>query len=310
MSTSWYGIKTIANDGFEYDSRFEAEFVNKFLIPHNINYERQKQYSSDSKHRCDFYLPDYDIWIECVYMEYSPIPLYMLGTQDVVFNIPYEDTGAREVAKHLGARYHPKVKKWILNRNKIPSTGLYGMEPYMYEDQLEPWWDPVQVNMTEKYNANLREKITKYGDEFTILQVNKTDLEKKASHFADLLRVKDFGLYMKLRHLKPELIPEIKTLGRVPEPKEPVVEEKPPKPDKPIQGSAVVNEDGTVTYISKRQAKANSKEEARQKRFATFKNLINGSSTADLKEFHRTLTKIISDKERVAELKSKKFPDK
>ena len=36
MSTSWYGIKTIANDGFEYDSRFEAEFVNKFLI--NINY--------------------------------------------------------------------------------------------------------------------------------------------------------------------------------------------------------------------------------------------------------------------------------
>ena len=263
MSTSWYGIKTIANDGFEYDRRFEAEFVNKFLIPHNINYERQKQYSSDSKHRCDFYLPDYDIWIECVYMEYSPIPLYMLGTQDVVFNIPYEDTGAREVAKHLGARYHPKVKKWILNRHKIPSTGLYGMEPYMYKDQLEPWWDPVQVNMTEKYNANLREKITKYGDEFTILQVNKADLE-----------------------------------------------EKPPKPDKPIQGSAVINEDGTVTYISKRQAKANSKEEARQKRFATFKNLIHWSNTADLKEFHRILTKIISDKERVAELKSKKFPDK
>lgn len=55
--------KTIGLDGEEYDSKSEAEVAN-WLFTSGIEYEPHKRLPKPSRSICDFYLPDYDLWIE------------------------------------------------------------------------------------------------------------------------------------------------------------------------------------------------------------------------------------------------------
>lgn len=50
-------------DGIEYDSAQESVIAD-FLYTHNINYEPHKPLPNPSKQKCDFYLTDFQVWIE------------------------------------------------------------------------------------------------------------------------------------------------------------------------------------------------------------------------------------------------------
>lgn len=208
ISNSYYGIRTVASDGVEYASKFEAEFVDRILIPSGINYEPQKLYDPEFKFRCDFYLPDFDVWIECVYNDSGARKAYMLGHQDIVLKIGPTDKDGQTRAKTLKAKWNPQHLVWILPRNMVPETGLPDLEKYMYKDQLEIVLDVNTVQMTESYKVNLRQKIQRFGDSRTIIEVTREDLDRpKIKHFADLLRIKNNKLYQTILHKSPNLLP-------------------------------------------------------------------------------------------------------
>lgn len=298
MVLSLYGIKTVAKDGFEYESRFEAEFVNKFLIPHNITYERQKQYSEKTKHRCDFYLPDYDVWTECVYSEYVPKKAYLLGKEDITFSIPYSDGSARAYAKAFGARWDKSNKHWVLNRNLIDSTEFpKRLEKYMKAELLEYVYDTDQTNLTENYNANFQTKLELYSGLYTIIQVNYTDLRQ--NHVADLIRIKNNSLFHTLLKEKPHLIPTKPV--EVIQSTEPKIEETLVEVEKKVTtNGAVVHADGTVTYPNKKNSIIVRKDVEQQKRQKQFNMILNSSTTDELEDF------VVRLKERISKHKSKR----
>lgn len=55
--------KTIGLDGEIYDSRSEAE-VADWLLMSDIEYEPHKHLPKPSRSVSDFYLPEYDLWVE------------------------------------------------------------------------------------------------------------------------------------------------------------------------------------------------------------------------------------------------------
>jgi len=55
--------KAIGLDGELYDSRSEAE-VADWLLTNDIQYESHKRLPKPSRSISDFYLPEYDLWIE------------------------------------------------------------------------------------------------------------------------------------------------------------------------------------------------------------------------------------------------------
>lgn len=62
----WYAMmwkKTIGLDGVTYDSKEESKIAN-WLFMNGIDYEPHKKMPKPSKGFCDFYLPDYDLWVE------------------------------------------------------------------------------------------------------------------------------------------------------------------------------------------------------------------------------------------------------
>jgi hypothetical protein len=112
---------------------------------------------------------------------------------------------------------------------------------------------------------------------------------------------------LKLLSEQPHLVPiqETKTMvSEEPNESEPIISTNPP------QGSAIVNDDGTVSYVAKKQNKSAAKALLKEQRYITFKKLINGSSTEELREFHRILTNLLSHKDWKLEMKGKEFPDK
>lgn len=55
--------KTIGLDGETYDSKSEADVAN-WLLTSDIEYEPHKHLPRPSRSICDFYLPEYDLWVE------------------------------------------------------------------------------------------------------------------------------------------------------------------------------------------------------------------------------------------------------
>jgi len=55
--------KTYGLDGQEYDSAQEARIAD-WLFINGINFEPHKLLPKPSKQKCDFYLTDYDLWLE------------------------------------------------------------------------------------------------------------------------------------------------------------------------------------------------------------------------------------------------------
>lgn len=55
--------KTIGLDGEIYDSRSEARIAD-WMFSTGIEYEPHKHLPKPSRSICDFYLPEYDLWVE------------------------------------------------------------------------------------------------------------------------------------------------------------------------------------------------------------------------------------------------------
>ena len=55
--------KAIGLDGETYDSESETKIANWLLI-NDIEYEPHKHLPKPSRSICDFYLPEYDLWVE------------------------------------------------------------------------------------------------------------------------------------------------------------------------------------------------------------------------------------------------------
>ena len=55
--------KTLGLDGDIYDSKSEADIAD-WLLSHDIEYEPHKHLPKPSRSICDFYLTDYDLWVE------------------------------------------------------------------------------------------------------------------------------------------------------------------------------------------------------------------------------------------------------
>jgi very-short-patch-repair endonuclease len=55
--------KEIGLDGEVYDSKSEANVADWFFL-NDITYEPHKRLPKPSRSICDFYLPDYDLWVE------------------------------------------------------------------------------------------------------------------------------------------------------------------------------------------------------------------------------------------------------
>jgi len=55
--------KTIGLDGEIYDSKSESNVADWFFL-NGIEYEPHKRLPNPSRSICDFYLPDYDLWVE------------------------------------------------------------------------------------------------------------------------------------------------------------------------------------------------------------------------------------------------------
>lgn len=55
--------KSAGLDGEEYDSRAEAKIAD-WLYTRGIEYEPHKRLPKPSRQVCDFYLPEYDLWVE------------------------------------------------------------------------------------------------------------------------------------------------------------------------------------------------------------------------------------------------------
>lgn len=55
--------KAIGLDGELYDSQSEVK-VADWLLTHDIEYEPHKHLPKPSRSICDFYLPEYDLWVE------------------------------------------------------------------------------------------------------------------------------------------------------------------------------------------------------------------------------------------------------
>jgi hypothetical protein len=220
----------------------------------------------------------------------------------------------RARAKSAGARWSRDRKQWIIQKSLIPPEGFPSLERYMDASVLVAWFDPKQVNLTETYNSNLKKKMLMYGDKCTIMQINNIDLNKKSAHIADLIRIKNNSLFLKLLAEKPHLIPvyEVKTepleetvaINTVVEPEEVSTEPE----------EVIVQPDGKVVYSAKiinRRANRNTKKEKlKEKRGTEFSLLLNQSTRVELECFRNMITERLAKLQALAEKRGKEFPDK
>jgi hypothetical protein len=109
---SYFGKATVARDGETYRSQFESDFVNKFLIPSGLEFLYEVRYP-DSRMTCDFVIPKYDIWIECVFHNVGTQRRYESLNDGKRINLitNYND---RNYVKDLGATWDPINKKWFI----------------------------------------------------------------------------------------------------------------------------------------------------------------------------------------------------
>lgn len=156
---------TVGKDGITYRSKFEADFSNKFLYPYEIKYEYEKKYD-DSNQKCDFYLTDYDIWIECVYHNIEVKPAYYDGR---IIRL-YAEYSHRFILKQNGARWNGE-HWWIQYKGKP----LNNLHRFMKQEDLDMTIFSNSKALTERYNDDLKKKIL--NKDISILIVNNSDIK-------------------------------------------------------------------------------------------------------------------------------------
>ena len=205
MTSQQYGKQTYGKDGILYRSMFESEFANKFLF-NKYNYEYERPYNDGSKRKCDFYVKELDLWIECAYGEISQKYVYQ-NKRLVYLDVPYRD---KELAKIHGARWDKDQKSWY-----------FCPEPGKRHKHLEVWMHPkdkqiIDISdqqMTDDYADKLKKKIIENLDK-NIMTVSGKDIGTYShlqqiirvnlpSYYNELLNNKKLKQHEKKTHIKP-----------------------------------------------------------------------------------------------------------
>jgi len=151
---NYFGKSTVARDGVTYRSQFEAEFVNKFLIPSGLEFIYEMQYPN-SRMTCDFVIPKYDIWLECVFHKVGLQLRYEslnIGKR-IDLNTSYNE---RQYVKDLGATWDPKKSKWFImyNGSRLDRFHRF-LDPYLVEEV----WASDKKAINIDYDDQLAKKI-------------------------------------------------------------------------------------------------------------------------------------------------------
>lgn len=202
-----YGTNTKARNGIVYRSKFEADFVNKFLIPSNMPFEYEKQYPN-SRRKCDFYIQNLDIWIECVYHKFVLEYKYKIKSGRVYLNVPYED---KEYVKKFKCNWDQNKKQWF-----VPYTGqsIVPLHKYIPEGELETQYVSNGKALNADYDVRLLEKML--DNKIDILVVNNDDLAydnllhlviAKKNEFVNRKIIANyFSIYKDIKNLSDRLV--------------------------------------------------------------------------------------------------------
>jgi hypothetical protein len=151
---SYFGKATVARDGETYRSQFESDFVNKFLIPSGLEFLYEVRYP-DSRMTCDFVIPKYDIWIECVFHNVGMQRRYESLNDgkriDLITN--YND---RNHVKDLGATWDPTNKKWFII---YCGSRLDRFHRFMDPQLVEEIWASDRKAINADYDDHLSKKM-------------------------------------------------------------------------------------------------------------------------------------------------------
>ena len=181
MST--IGTPTRASDGQIYRSALEATFVSRFLFE-KVKYQYEPPYPDPHSNLLyDFYLPEFDLYIELAGLLKKTTIDHQLAQQNEVWwlNVPFHE---KNQAKQLGARWSPLSKRWYVN-------------PLQFEDVQHTFnrWNPEQntihsskkSSITEAYQTKLQLKI-KINQDLgrSLLVVKESDVDRFL-HLEDLI---------------------------------------------------------------------------------------------------------------------------
>jgi len=182
-----FGIPTVANDGKKYRSKFEADFVNKFLLPSGLSYEYEVKYPNQNI-ICDFYIRKYDIYIECVYHELTLSYSYMKQNYKIILDVPFEH---KDRVKKLGAKWDTNAKTWYI---VYTDHSLHQLFMYMRPCDLQYSILSNGKAITQEYDEKIYKKIIQKG--IDIVLVNNKDINsyKDLTH---LLIAKDNGIVIR-----------------------------------------------------------------------------------------------------------------
>ena len=213
----YFGKVSIGKDGIKYKSQFEADFSDKFLYQ-KYSYEYEKLYNDGSKRKCDFYLNDLNLYIECVYHNFQSVPKYLTydsKTKIILEKCRYED---RFEAKKFGAKWDPVKKIWWttlpnyeserLKTGFIINQRLSALEKFMKEEDKESFFISEDKTINEDYDINLLKKL-KY--ESNIIVVTHEDSQKCEDMNRIILKKSNDGI---IRRFASEYITKITRLKK------------------------------------------------------------------------------------------------
>ena len=180
-----FSHSTSADDGRVCRSQFDADVINRLFIPNSLGYEYEKRYDN-SRQKCDFYLSDFDIYIECVYHDVEMIYEYQKLEEGarIYLYVPYKD---KEKYKHFyGALWDDKKRRWYIKNDKKSKCSLH--DKFIDKSLLKASLTSDGKAITDDYDDNLRRKIV--NNNSNIILLTKKDLDKYDS-LGDILLSKN-----------------------------------------------------------------------------------------------------------------------
>ena len=169
-----FSQQTLADDTTLYRSQFEADVVNRYFIPCDINFEYEKYYENSRK-KCDFYLSDFDIYIECVYHDveiyykYQTLPI----GEKIYVDIGYTE---KEAFKNKYRTKWDGEQWYIANDGKAKN---YLHDRIKDKSLLKALLKSDGKAITDSYDDNLRKKLV--NNKGNIVFLTKKNLEKYES---------------------------------------------------------------------------------------------------------------------------------
>ena len=120
---------------------FEADFANKFLFE-AADYEYEKSYGDGTKRKCDFYIKNLDLWIECAYNEIVETFAYQKNKGRIPLQCPFQD---KDIAKRMGAKWDKVERHWYIPIELNTGSRLEKFERWMNSLQLKIRLETIMI---------------------------------------------------------------------------------------------------------------------------------------------------------------------